>query len=97
MFLSGVVVSCRPEHFSEVEHSLKAVPGIEIHQTDAASGRLVVVIAEDSIEAETEQFNALKKIEGVVDVSLVVHRKIDESEDCACPGSCPSASPAAQH
>ena len=83
MFLSGVVVSCRPEHFRDVERALKAVSGIEIHQTDASSGRFVVVIAEDSIEAETEQFDALKKIEGVVDVSLVVHREVDDSDAAA--------------
>lgn len=51
------------------------MPGIEIHQTDPATGRFVVVLEEETIDAETERFEALRKLEHVVDVSLVVHRE----------------------
>ena len=87
LFISGVIVSCRPGRFAGAEAAIASVPGAEIHQGDAPRGRYVVVIAEDTIEAETERFSALKKLPDVIDVSLVVHREVDE--DDAGAGSAP--------
>lgn len=80
MFVSGVVVCCRPEHALAVEASLRTVPGAEIYQSDAASGRFVIVISADSIEAETECFETLRKLPDVIDVSLVVHRELNDGD-----------------
>ncbi len=77
MFYSGLVVTCVPENFEKLENELKALPGAEIHQTDHATGRFVVVLEEETIEAETDRFAQIRKLEGVVDVSLVVHREDD--------------------
>ncbi len=95
MFLSGVLVSCRPEHFARVKALLEAAPGIEVHQSDQASGRFVVVIAEESIEAETERFRSLQQLEGVLDVSLVVHREDDGGESPENPGPAAEIKPRA--
>ena len=75
MFYSGLVVTCAPQDFDVLQTSLQSMPGIEIHQTDPATGRFVVVLEEETIDAETERFEALRKLEHVVDVSLVVHRE----------------------
>lgn len=83
MFYSGLVVACAPADFQTVEAALRAFEGIEVHQTDPASGRFVVVIEAPSIDAETERFEALRRMEHVVDVSLIVHRQEDDEPGAA--------------
>ncbi len=73
MFYSGLVVTCKPGQFEAVGAALAALP-VEVHQSDAESGRYVVVLEETSIDAETERFQAIRLLPGVADVSLVVHR-----------------------
>lgn len=75
MFYSGLVVTCAPEHLSAVQAELQSLPGVEIHQTDSETGRMVIVLEEESIDAETDSFAQIRKLENVVDVSLVVHRE----------------------
>ena len=45
MFYSGLVVTCKPGQFESVGEALKSLP-VEVHQSDAASGRYVVVLEE---------------------------------------------------
>ena len=46
MFYSGLVVTCKPGQFASVGEALKSLP-VEVHQSDAASGRYVVVLEDD--------------------------------------------------
>ncbi len=81
MFYSGLVVTSKPGQFESVGEALKSLP-VEVHQSDAASGRYVVVLEEPSIEAETERFRAIQSLLSVADVSLVVHRnEPDDAEN----------------
>ena len=80
MFYSGLVVTSKPGSFDDVGQSLKALP-VEVHQSDAASGRYVVVLEEASVEAETDRFRAIRELPGVADVSLVVHRVESDAEN----------------
>ena len=78
MFYSGLVVTCRTEGFEDVCAALSEMPRVEVHQADKGLGRVVVVLEEESIDAETEQFRRIQALPGVVDVSLVVHREEGE-------------------
>lgn len=81
MFYSGLVVTSKPGQFESVGEALKSLP-VEVHQSDAASCRYVVVLEEPSIEAETERFRAIQSLPSVADVSLVVHRnEPDDAEN----------------
>ncbi len=80
MFYSGLVVTSKPGSFDDVAQSLKTLP-VEVHQSDAASGRYVVVLEEASVEAETDRFRAIRELPGVADVSLVVHRVESDAEN----------------
>ena len=78
MFYSGLVVTCKPGQFESVGEALKSLP-VEVHQSDAASGRYVVVLEEPS---ETERFRAIQTLPFVADVSLIVHRnEPDDDKD----------------
>lgn len=74
MFYSGLIVTCKPGHFNTLGEKLRSM-FFEVHQSDAASGRYVVVLEEASVEAETERFRAIRQLPDVADVSLVVHRE----------------------
>ena len=77
MFYSGLVVTSKPGQFESVGEALKSLP-VEVHQSDAASGRYVVVLE----EPETERFRAIQSLPSVADVSLVVHRnEPDDAEN----------------
>ena len=73
MFYSGLIVTCKPDRFDAVGLELERL-SVDIHQRHQQSGRYVVVLDEKTVEAETERFRTIRSLEGVADVSLVVHR-----------------------
>ncbi|MBO5659078.1 MAG: chaperone NapD [Duodenibacillus sp.] len=75
MYYSGLVVTCLTPHFDDIITTLEGMPGVEIHQKDVETCRLVVVIEGETIDSETQTFKAISAIKGVADVSLVVHRE----------------------
>ena len=81
MFYSGLLVTCAPENFDKVQAELNALDNVEIHQTDSATGRFVVVLEEETIDGETDRFAQIRKLENVVDVSLIVHRQDNEQQN----------------
>ncbi len=67
-----------PARFSEIRQALGALPGVEVHHADPATGRCVAVL-ESSDRAENERlFVALGQTPGVRSVDLVYHLVDDE-------------------
>ena len=75
MYYSGLIVTARPKRFTPALEAIRAIEGVEIHQSDPDTGRAVVVLEEESVGAETDKFRRIKEIPDVIDVSLVVHRE----------------------
>ena len=70
---AGVLISADPARFTAVRQVLDAIPGIEIHHLDPATGRCVAVL-ESAERAEGERlFVALGQIPHVRSVDLVYH------------------------
>lgn len=86
-YYSGLVVTCAPGAMDAVLAALKSSKTAEVHQTDPATGRIVVVIEDDSVHGEADKFQRLRTMEGVADVSLIVHRSDEESAEDALPVS----------
>ena len=86
-YYSGLVVTCAPGAMDAVLAALKSSKTAEVHQTDPATGRIVVVIEDDSVHGEADKFQRLRTMEGVADVSLIVHRSDEESAEGALPVS----------
>ena len=86
-YYSGLVVTCAPGAMDAVLAALKSSKTAEVHQTDPATGRIVVVIEDDSVHGEADKFQRLRTMEGVADVSLIVHRSDEESAEDARPVS----------
>ena len=74
MNFSGIVVTVKPEDSDALAGELASLPGVEVHQVDRASGRIVVVQEASSIDAETEGFARIRSMPGVIDAALVYHR-----------------------
>lgn len=79
MNLSGVLVTAVPERLAEVAGALAGLPGIEVRQTDAASGRIVVVQEAAEVGDEVDGFMRIRALPHVLNVDLVCHYFGDEA------------------
>jgi nitrate reductase NapAB chaperone NapD len=73
MNISGIVVTALPGNVAEVTQSLSAIPGLEVCQTDIASGKLVVVQEAASVGEEVEGFKRIRAVPHVIAADLVQH------------------------
>jgi nitrate reductase NapD len=67
MNISGILVVVPPRRTDTAIERLCALPGIEVHYSDAASGRIVITQEAPSISAEVE---GLKRIRALPDIIL---------------------------
>lgn len=77
MTVSGVLVSCRPEHLACVGAALRALPAVEVHHTDPA-GRLVLTIESPTTDGCVERLRAIQRLPDVLSAEMAVHVFEDE-------------------
>ncbi|MBI1284905.1 MAG: nitrate reductase formation protein NapD [Thiobacillus sp.] len=80
MNISGILVTALPEHIAEVARSLSNLPGLDVTQIHAASGKLVVVQEAASVGEEVEAFKRIRTLPKVIAVDLVQHYFEDDNE-----------------
>jgi periplasmic nitrate reductase NapD len=73
MNLSGVLVVARPDALPSVVQALSALPGVEVHQQNPASGRLVAVLEAEDIQGETDLLRRIQSLPGVALAEMVTH------------------------
>ena len=73
MNFSGILVMAKPACQTEVVAALNALEGVEVHQVDAASGRIVAVQEAEDIHAEIEGVKRIKAIPHVIMAEMVYH------------------------
>ena len=73
MNLCSVVVHARPEKLAQVETSLTALPGVEVHGGAEDEGKLIVTVedAEEATAADTMM--SFNHIDGVISAILIYH------------------------
>lgn len=71
--MSGVLVVAKPERQSQVVDALKSLNGVEVHQIEAASGRIVVVQEASDIHAEIEGLKRIKALPHVIMAEMIYH------------------------
>lgn len=79
MNLSGLVVTANPAHLPELITLLATLPGVEVAQSDAATGRVVVVQEAPDVGAEVATFGRIRALPHVINVDLVCHCLDDEA------------------
>jgi nitrate reductase NapD len=70
MNISGIVLRARPERLADVERSLAALPGVEVHAA-TADGRLVVTLEDAGTASAADSFVRLHDISGVMSVAMI--------------------------
>lgn len=80
MNLSGIFVAAKPEWLGGVVADLEALPGVEVHQVDEATGRIVVVQEAVDIHAEIEGLKRIKALPHVVMAEMVYHYLADDQQ-----------------
>lgn len=68
--IAGIVVYTRPEHLDSVSSCIGALPGAEIHGSNA-DGKLVVTLETDSTRRTLDIMDAIRALPGVINVALV--------------------------
>ena len=71
--VSGLCVTARADRLAEIEETIKARPGLEVHARDPQSGKLVVVQERATIEEHRQGLRELQALPGVLTAELVLH------------------------
>ena len=77
--LSGLLVTADAARLPVLLPLLRALPGVEVAQADATTGRIVVVQEAPDIGAEVEAFGRIRALPHVINVDLVCHCLDDEA------------------
>ncbi len=73
MNLSGILVVAKSGHLEEVVAGLKTLAGVEVHQVDESTGRIIVVQEADAIRGEMAGLREIKSLSGVLMAEMVYH------------------------
>ncbi len=73
MNISGIAVVVLADKFESVSSELKSLPGIEIHQADAATGKLVLTQEADNVHEEVSGLKRIKSVPGVIFAEMAYH------------------------
>jgi nitrate reductase NapD len=86
MNLSGILVTADPAALHSVLGCLATLPGVEVRDVDAASGRIVVVQEAADVGAEVDGFSRIRALPNVINADLVCHY-FDDADAQAEPAS----------
>ena len=67
MNLSAILVVAAPAKLQSVRAQLERIPGVDTHQSDPASGRLIATIEAPTLK---DEIDVLKRIQGLPDVAM---------------------------
>jgi nitrate reductase NapD len=71
--LAGVVVRALPDRLSDVSGRLSALPGVDVHHQEQATGRLVITLESSGPGSERDQLERVRSEAGVISAELVYH------------------------
>ena len=80
MNISGILVVVLPEHTRATIDRLQALQGIDVHHTDAASGRIVITQEAESIPAEIDGLKRIRALPGIILAEMSYHNFEDDNE-----------------
>lgn len=73
MNISGILVVVPPDRIDEATCALNALPGVEVHHTEPATGRIVVVQEAETVDQEVAALSHIKALPGVMLAEMVYH------------------------
>lgn len=80
MNISGILVVAKPERHADVVGALTGMEGVEVHQVDEASGRIIAIQEAEDIHAEIDGVKRIKALPNVVMAEMVYHYIADDDK-----------------
>jgi nitrate reductase NapD len=80
MNISGILVVVPPVHTQATIDRLQALPGIEVHHTDADSGRIVITQEAETIAAEIDGLKRIRALPEIILAEMSYHYFGDDAE-----------------
>lgn len=80
MNISGILVVAKPERQADVVGALAGLQGVEVHQVDEASGRIIAIQEAEDIHAEIDGVKRIKALLHVVMAEMVYHYIADDDK-----------------
>lgn len=79
MHFSAIVVQCARNRLTACVRELDALPGVEVHHSDALSGRIIAVQESDTLQEQKEGFEHIQSLPSVLMAQLVCHYRETEA------------------
>ncbi len=73
MNISGILVVAGPGRLDTVKEQLGRLEGVDVHQHDPASGRIIVTLEAEDVSGEVEGLKRIKALPGIVLAEMVYH------------------------
>jgi len=73
MNVSGILVVVPPEHIAASIETLDHLAGVEVHQSDTKTGRIVVTQEAETVQAEVDGLKRIKALPHVILAEMVYH------------------------
>lgn len=80
MNLSGIVVAVSPPKLEEAINVLNAFDHIEVHQSDASTGQIVIVQEAQTTKQEIDSLKAIKALPMVTYAEMVYHYIAEDTD-----------------
>ena len=80
MNVSGILVVVPPDRVAGAVDTLNGLPGVEVHHTDPATGRIVVTQEAETIGAEVDALKRIKALPHVILAEMVYHHFEESTE-----------------
>ena len=80
MNVSGIIVIVPAERLASAIEALNCLDGVDVHQYDAQTGRIVVTQEAEGIQAEVDGLKRIKALPHVILAEMVYHCFEDDSE-----------------
>jgi periplasmic nitrate reductase NapD len=71
--ISGILVVVPPARVEDATLALNALPGVEVHHSEPATGRIVVVQEAETVDQEVAALCRIKALPGVMLAEMVYH------------------------
>jgi nitrate reductase NapD len=71
--VSGIVVHAVPGSAARVRDALESIKGLTVHAV-GAEGKIVATVETESAARSMERFEAIRALEGVLQVAMVYHQ-----------------------
>jgi periplasmic nitrate reductase NapD len=81
MNIAGVLVCTTPENIGSLIAALESLSGVDVHQVERDTGRLIITIEGDDTEQDVGRLKQVKALDGVLSADMIHYHFEDDAVD----------------